>query len=473
MTHALHLAAVAALLLALALSLTQADPAQAHVKAYFYPGNLAIRNADTPRGDGHFSVGGVCGGVNRWGQRGWTVVRNGQTLCTRINYNGGHNVPQNAFRGMMRCGRPDQQQDIQNSANLMFTNDTNPPPAAGGMSVPAAQANQIWDGYYMCVKLIPQDIFGSPIDNNLARMCTLSIADQRNWGACFDLYLMDNTTDIPPVTPAPTMSPLDPVLQEPANIPQAQGTYQVLDCDASSGGKCCLQGYIGITADGKAAARLRGNSPASQCFDITNFGWQDYQFTLKRVPFTNNSFQGNIYLYPGYNGLNYWYAAQNLSVVLFVSDAGASISVTNIGLDAPLVSDHTFGTYTSLDQGVALQLIPYPTGVPAQPLEWWIIVAIVGGIVTLYLVGGVLLNRCCGEKKCRHPHIHVVLVQLGCVKRDKRKVLDPEFKGFSVHLPPNWHAAIDDKSGETYYFNTVTNEVTWTRPKPTVAEMEG
>ena len=46
------------------------------------------------------------------------------------------------------------------------------------------------------------------------------------------------------------------------------------------------------------------------------------------------------------------------------------------------------------------------------------------------------------------------------------KVLEEaEYRGFSVRLPSDWYSAVDPASGETYYFNTATKEVTWVRPK--------
>ena len=41
----------------------------------------------------------------------------------------------------------------------------------------------------------------------------------------------------------------------------------------------------------------------------------------------------------------------------------------------------------------------------------------------------------------------------------------PRKNSSSSGLPPNWREVIDPKSGETYYFNVVTQKSTWTRPR--------
>ena len=33
-------------------------------------------------------------------------------------------------------------------------------------------------------------------------------------------------------------------------------------------------------------------------------------------------------------------------------------------------------------------------------------------------------------------------------------------------LPPDWEATTDPSSGNTYYYNTKTNAVSWERPRP-------
>ena len=35
-------------------------------------------------------------------------------------------------------------------------------------------------------------------------------------------------------------------------------------------------------------------------------------------------------------------------------------------------------------------------------------------------------------------------------------------------LPPDWEATTDPSSGNTYYYNTKTNAVSWERPRPAV-----
>ena len=40
-------------------------------------------------------------------------------------------------------------------------------------------------------------------------------------------------------------------------------------------------------------------------------------------------------------------------------------------------------------------------------------------------------------------------------------------------LPPDWEATTDPSSGNTYYYNTKTNAVSWERPRPAVPPPPG
>ena len=505
------LVALVALPLAAALALmaiSRATPASAHVKIFFMPEEMPIRNAATSSMDGAFSQGGVCGGAQNWGETGWASVVNGQTVCARVNYNGGHQAPQNKFRALFLCGQGvyQGQVQVQNAQQVPFVAGTNPPPDPGMMTVSANVSNEgMWNGYTLCVELPFQQVTGSPIQGNLDRTCTLSFTDQRNWGGCLDMVVYD-AGEVAVLTGKPTLSPTSPELYAPIYIPQAEAMYAISLCDTSSGGPCCLNGYVGVSRYGLASARLVGSSGWSACYNIYSNGWQDYQMVLLRQIFDNDTYQGYFFsarrsplsapasarpdsrraVNAGFDGVNYNYPPDNITLTVVVSESAATAFLTNTGVQAPLVADHSLVVFSTLDTGVADNYVPMPTGVDPTPTPWYIIVGVVLGALTLYLVGGVLLNRYFGEKKWRHPHIHLLLVQCGCVRRDRKLAAgeQPESKGalarsprpalaptharptgFLVQLPAGWYAAIDTASGEPYYFNATTKEVTWERPR--------
>ena len=83
-----------------------AAPCLGHVKLYYEPARLPIRNALSASSDGRFSVSGPCGGANTWGANGFAELEDGQTVALRANYNGGHASAENAFRVAYRCDEP-------------------------------------------------------------------------------------------------------------------------------------------------------------------------------------------------------------------------------------------------------------------------------------------------------------------------------------------------------------------------------
>jgi hypothetical protein len=444
----------------------------AHTKLFYFPGRLTIRNADNELADGHFSVAGACGGSDRWGNKDPTYVVNGQKICTRFQFNGGHKMIQNKIRAVFGCGTPNQgppnqQQQIRDFPPIAFVDGTDPPPAVGGMQIDAYTTNEVWEGYVVCVKITQQNFtdgngnnLNVPI-NDVRRFCTLSILDQRNWGGCHDLIIMDEGT-INPVVALPKLTP-DQLSTAVVHMPEAEATYKIADCDGSSGGKCCLEGYIAIRSDGAVSARLRGTTAI--CNDVYTYGWHDFQSFLRPSPFSLNQSRTNIYFDMGWDQFGILLPRQNISLQVFQSPTGAVLTLSNIGLDIPYIADHNAVRYTSLDQGVGLALVPYPTGVDGI-VAWYVIVGVVGGLLLIYLVGGCIISKYTGGP-CHHPHIHFILVECGCVKRKARKVVEDggaPFKGFNPKLPANWSSAVDSSTGEVYYFNSLTKEVTWTRP---------
>jgi len=205
---------------------------------------------------------------------------------------------------------------------------------------------------------------------------------------------------------------------------------------------------------------------------------------LERSPYDADYYTGNLYINIGQDQYGRQYEIQNMSVTIHDSDqtigGTGGISMTNVGLTQPYVSDHSAVYTLPLDQGVALGLVPYPTGVEPVDDTLWIIIAVVALVLLTYLVGGCIVSKRRG-KGCQHPHIHALLLGLGIVKYrpsaskmasaaggDATKIVDEapikKKAGFSIVLPPNWSSAIDQSSGEVYYYNRVSGDVKWDRP---------
>lgn len=463
---------------------------EAHIKLFYNPWQLPIRNAPSAFSDGVFSAAAnqVCGGSNQWGrdgQRRYAHVVDGQKICTRVNWNGGHSttVNENKLRALFRCGRPANQQDFLQEAPITLSTDSIPAPAPGNMFIDGRMTNALYDGYTVCVDLPPQNIQTSSGIDSGERQCTLAIVEGNNWGGCHDLLLYPNEANggtQPLHTPAPVMSATEynQAIASNVNLTAAEATYRLENCFTDTGGKCCLIGYFAVRNNGAVSARIRGNPEYNVCFELS-WGNRDYQMILRPSKFSKDLFEANFILYMGYDTFGRKVTDQNMSLTL---RDGGSMFISNVGLDVPEVADHDIIRLTTLEDGLAMGLVPWPNYTNSS--EWipwdWIIAGIVGGSVLIYLLGGVILSKLSGGP-CHHPHIHGILVCLGCVRKRRKKnvvnveddtekpiqarpVVSKPKSGFSLQLPPDWSSAIDPMSGEVYYFNSKTKQTTWTRP---------
>ena len=161
----------------------------AHVRLYYEPARMPIRNAQSATSDGQMSTSGPCGGANTWGSNGVSKVKNGAEVSLRINYNGGHKSPANAFSMAFTCGKPGNQ-DLLKTAKLAASACTNTP-----YPVPSPDGNTVRDGYTLTCSLPSQDLSAAD-----GEKCTVSVLDQRDWGGCVDIEL---EAVAPPVPPQP------------------------------------------------------------------------------------------------------------------------------------------------------------------------------------------------------------------------------------------------------------------------------
>jgi hypothetical protein len=236
-------------LLAAAVVLTALGGSEAHVKLVFTPLQMPIRNAASATGDGSFSTSGPCGGSNKLGAMGFNVVQDGQQLCAKINYNGGHANAANRFRATFACGAAlgTGTQTVMQSLTPLKLKEVpgvSTKIEADGISVNSAVNTAA--GYTLCVDLPKQNLGAGVADTDVRRQCTMSILDQRQWGGCIDMKIASGAVPTAPPTPI---------------VPQtfsaaAAGTYTVNTCDTETGGNCCLKGTLAVTASGSVTGSL-------------------------------------------------------------------------------------------------------------------------------------------------------------------------------------------------------------------------
>lgn len=499
------------LLSCLLLLLVACTRTNAHIKIFFEPWRMPIRNAPALNSDGIFSASAnaACGGSETWGlnnRRRYAEVVDGQTICARVNWNGGHTttIAQNKLRAVYQCGQPDRQDLFLRLPPLQLVDGTWPLPDNTGQKVSGTSTNSLWDGYTLCVNLSRQGItYGS---NIIDRRCTLSIMQETNWGGCLDVLLHpDVNATIEPLVPQPTLTSEDVAarVMRGVNITASEGTYRITDCMPDSGGKCCLTGYLGILPNGAVSGRFSGTSGYTNCLAMSA-GYFDFQGILRPSKWGNGVYETNFYLYMGGDAYGKYVIPQNVSIVI---RDGGSIVMSNIGLDIPYVSDHVASYAGTLIDGVEAGYIPYPNystspDVPAGATAF-LVIFFLG--LSAYLIGGVAYSRHHGGP-WQHPHIHQALVALGIVRKGRAlRIKSPAFSSSSagggpdsgevrpasnatapaaaaptpaepvkpakppalgrLQLPPNWKTFIDHASGEVYYFNVETKETTWSRPK--------
>jgi len=210
------------------------------------------------------------------GANGYAQVSDGQLICTRLNFNGGHQTVQYTYiYAAFLCGRPSQntfQQQVQYLDYIPFVNGTDPAPDESGMQVNAQELNANYQGYTVCVDLPFQNITDGATYNNGENFCTLAVMSYMQggllWGGCLDFqirqsYSTGNSSRDERLYPARTLAPTLPVLTDstlPVNLTASEGVYKIFMCDPTSGGTCCFEGYFGVSADGAVSASFRGTT---------------------------------------------------------------------------------------------------------------------------------------------------------------------------------------------------------------------
>ena len=171
-----------------------AIPVACHVKLYYEPTELAVRNARGATSDGQFSVNGACGGSSTYGANGVAQLVNGATLTVKINYNGGHSSNANNFKAAYRCGAPGDENLLSSGEFDLGAGDCTVGGQCQGGNYPCEAPNgqSNTDDAYQLTCTLPKDAQrGTDLAPGESADCTLSILDQRDWGGCIDIQAIE------------------------------------------------------------------------------------------------------------------------------------------------------------------------------------------------------------------------------------------------------------------------------------------
>jgi hypothetical protein len=424
----------------LACALLAAAPTDAHVRMFLdSEAPLAIRNARNANEDGRFSTSGPCGGAAAFGANTANIVKDGQNVCARINYNGGHKSAKNAFTAKFSCGAPSEA--TMKAGEVLTTGEGSS--QVGVTSIPAPTGNSVAEGYKFCVTLPAQNLAANVADDAAERKCTLSVQDQRAWGSCIDFQLASDPPP-PPPPPAPNTTPVKDVA----------GVYVASACDANCEDKC-PQGHVAVKEDGTVVTKI-------STWPTIGRGSIDRD----RLPGT---FVGAVDI-----SVNKTYAQP-----FEVKVVGTNILLANSGLDEPIVCDNRAAFAMSLEDALAANVFtaaelsgdvvtapgpdtpgpdapgPVTPGTTApQPRA-----GEGEGFTMYYAMGGVAAAGAAG----------LVIVKSRSYKNQQADRTSqygvgnmPSPKAFTQGA--EWRAVADPTSGRTYYYNTLTQETSWTQP---------
>eukprot|EP00944_MAST-04C_sp_MAST-4C-sp1_P010341 g10341.t1 len=378
-----------------------------HVRMFYSTAgqNYAIRNANTPTGDGTFSVaGGGCGGANTFGSNGVTEVADGAKVTLRIEYNGGHASNQNQFKMYFGCG----------------ANKNGPT-----QEVPAANCDQPYPA------TAPQGSGSGPqtISCTLPSAagetdCAVSLQDQRNWGGCADLKVSANAApgggDEAAPNPPPAAGANGDVVKPTGNqdnccsltkadIQVNKKSEKLYEFTGTASGTCTGQEFSSITLPKTTASLvLDGGGTTYRTKTDSN----DKAITIK---------------YDG--GEEPFEISLNENLLQF----------TNVATSLPKVCDGKI----SLTRGSG-KILGMDTGVFVIVL---ILVLIVLGAGMMMYLKSTREDTLTGAK----PAVSVEVVKNPAA-------------GSQKPLAAGWEAVVDNESGETYYHNKGSGETTWDRP---------
>lgn len=240
----------------------------AHVRGIYVASSIrSVGNAPQPAADGAYSVSGPCAGQNTFGRNGVNEVRAGDPVTVSMAYNGGHNAPANHFSLAFACGKPGDQSVFVASSGKNTANPVRP-------TTLGAQ--------YIANNRAPGDQGTTPVQLTFTMppaaagadgdMCTISMLDQRDWGACVDFKVLAAAGP-----PAPT--------EEPVTIDDKDfaTTFKIdtAACSTEVSGCICPDGTLRVS-------HVKGASSATGFLSLNKngamTGVEDNRFLLEQVP---------------------------------------------------------------------------------------------------------------------------------------------------------------------------------------------
>jgi len=353
-------------------------------------------------------------------------------VTARLQYNGGHKSPANRISMAFACDTGGSQDALKVGSGIQLTAADHYCTGVAGADavdypVEASRGNEVANGYEVTCQLPTLSL--AP---GTSRSCTISVKDQREWGACQDMTVSAPGVIFPPSAPPPPVvaSTGSYILSETTRIAT---TPPGVDCCAIVGSLEVLdlqEAIIGSFGVGSAVLEAaldgcRQTSDPSAASDASYIASQG--ITLLQQ--TERSWQGSLSI-----------AGQQYE--LYVADG--QIELQNVGQDTPIACDASSNLGLSPDGGGSGGLS----------------VAAVVAIVVASLIGLGLGLLVLARYSRSSTGAGVVL------KNSKPPPPPPRLDATS--LPPDWVEWPDPKTGVPYYVNVNTKESTWVRPRTSV-----
>ena len=233
---------------------------------------LPIRNANAVGANGAASVGGPCGGSASYKATTAPDVLDGGVVQLSLEYAAGHEDEANLFKVTMACGAPTQTELRADNAKSTVLTAQQCKVTQGGTiyPVPAKTGRD--------AKVVECTL---PKINNLdgdGGHCSLSVQDQRFWGGCVDIKLVDAATMAENKKAAAIAPPSPP---EPPGMISEQTVTNIVTSGPPPSLPCCGLKYANLQIK-------KGDTPDSTTSAILLTGYAFGLFCDSGLGFTGN-----------------------------------------------------------------------------------------------------------------------------------------------------------------------------------------